>query len=98
MTTALAIVAFLQFGEVGKTVQVAGVALAITTAEGSFLTPTLMGKAAEMNRVAMFAGLLFWTWAWGVWGLLLAVPMMMVLKAVCDHVEDLQPFGRFLGE
>ena len=98
VTAALAAVAFLQFGAVGKMVQVAGVALAITTAEGSFLTPTLMGKAAEMNRVAMFAGLLFWTWAWGVWGLLLAVPMMMVLKAVCDHVEDLQPFGRFLGE
>jgi len=98
VTAALAVVAFLQFGEAGKTVQVAGVALAITTAEGSFLTPTLMGKAAEMNRVAMFAGLLFWTWVWGVWGLLLAVPMMMVVKAVCDHVEDLEPFGRFLGE
>jgi predicted PurR-regulated permease PerM len=35
---------------------------------------------------------------WGVWGLLLAVPMMMAVKAVCDHVEDLQPLGRFLGE
>jgi predicted PurR-regulated permease PerM len=95
---ALAAVAYLQFGAVGKMVQVAGVALAITTAEGSFLTPTLMGKAAQMNRVAMFAGLLFWSWMWGVWGLLLAVPMMMAVKAVCDHVEDLQPFGRFLGE
>jgi predicted PurR-regulated permease PerM len=98
VTAALAAVAFLQFGTVGKMLQVAGVALAITTAEGSFLTPTLMGKAAQMNRVAMFAGLLFWTWMWGVWGLLLAVPMMMAVKAVCDHVEDLQPFGRFLGE
>jgi predicted PurR-regulated permease PerM len=98
VTAALAVVAYLQFGAVSKMLQVAGVALAITTAEGSFLTPTLMGKAAQMNRVAMFAGLLFWTWMWGVWGLLLAVPMMMAVKAVCDHVEDLQPFGRFLGE
>jgi predicted PurR-regulated permease PerM len=98
VTAALATVAYLQFGAIGKMLQVAGVALAITTAEGSFLTPTLMGKAARMNRVALFAGLLFWTWMWGVWGLLLAVPMMMVVKAVCDHVEDLQPIGRFLGE
>jgi predicted PurR-regulated permease PerM len=65
VTAALATVAYLQFGAVGKMLQVAGVALAITTAEGSFLTPTLMGKAAEMNRVAMFAGLLFWAWMWG---------------------------------
>ena len=98
VTAALAVVAFLQFGSAAKTFQVAGIALAITTAEGSFLTPTLMGKAAQMNRVAMFAGLLFWTWLWGVWGLLLAVPMMMAMKAVCDHVDDLEPFGRFLGE
>ena len=98
VTAALAAVAYLQFGAVGKMLQVAGVALAITTAEGSFLTPTLMGKAAQMNRVAMFAGLLFWAWMWGVWGLLLAVPMMMAVKAVCDHVEDLQPIGRFLGD
>jgi len=98
VSAALAAVAYLQFGTVGKMAEVAGVALLITSAEGSFLTPTLMGKAAQMNRVTMFAGLLFWTWMWGVWGLLLAVPMMMTIKAVCDHVEDLQPFGRFMGE
>ncbi len=62
------------------------------------LTPTLMGKVASMNRVAVFVGLLFWSWAWGVWGLLLAVPMMMSIKVICDHVDDLKPVGRFLGE
>jgi predicted PurR-regulated permease PerM len=46
----------------------------------------------------VFAGLLFWSWAWGIWGLLLAVPMMMVIKVVCDHVEDLHPIGVILGE
>jgi predicted PurR-regulated permease PerM len=57
-----------------------------------------VGKAAEMNRVAVFVGLLFWSWVWGVWGMLLAVPIMMAIKVVCDHVEDLQPIGRFLGD
>ena len=80
------------------TAAVAGVWLLITTAEGSFLTPMLMGQVAQMNRVSVFAGLLFWTWMWGIWGLLLAVPLMMVIKAVGDRVEGLQPFGRFLGE
>jgi predicted PurR-regulated permease PerM len=98
VTSGLAIVAFLQFGTIGMMAAVAGVALLITSLEGLLLTPTLMGRAASMNQVAVFAGLLFWSWAWGVWGLLLAVPMMMVVKVICDHVEPLQPVGHFLGD
>jgi len=98
VTGGLAIVGFLQFGTIGMTMAVAGVSLLITTLEGLLLMPTLMGRAASMNQVAVFAGLLFWTWAWGIWGLLLAVPMMMVIKVICDHVEPLQPVGHLLGE
>ena len=94
----LAAIAFLQFGTVAMTLAVAGAALLITSLEGWILTPTLVGKAAAMNRVAVFVGLLFWSWVWGVWGMLLAVPIMMAIKVVCDHVEDLQPIGRFLGD
>jgi predicted PurR-regulated permease PerM len=95
---ALALVAFLQFGTIRMMLMVAGVSLVITSVEGWLLTPTLMGRVASMNRVAVFVGLLFWSWAWGVWGMLLAVPIMMAMKVVCDHVEDLKPVGRFLGE
>jgi predicted PurR-regulated permease PerM len=98
VTIGLSLVAFLQFETVGMTAAVAGVALAITTAEGWILTPTLLGHAAQMNRIAVFAGLLFWTWMWGAWGTLLAIPMMMVIKVVCDHVETLRPVGDFMGE
>ena len=94
----LAMVAFLQYGTVYMMLLFAGVSLIITSLEGWLLTPVLMGKVASMNRVAVFVGLLFWSWAWGVWGLLLAVPMMMSIKVFCDHVEDLKPVGRFLGE
>jgi predicted PurR-regulated permease PerM len=98
VTGGLSIVAFLQFGTVPMTAAVAGVALFITTLEGSVLTPSLMGRVAEMNNVAVFVGLLFWSWMWGVPGMLLAVPLMMIIKAVCDGIEDLHPIGRFLGE
>ena len=62
------------------------------------LTPYLTSRAAQMNAVAVFVGLLFWGWVWGIWGTLLAVPMLMVVKAVCDRVEDLQPVGELLGD
>ena len=98
VTGGLALVGFLQFGTVGMTIAVAGVSLLITTLEGSLLTPTLMSRASSMNQVAVFAGLLFWSWVWGIWGMLLAVPMMMVLKVICDHVEPLHPVGHLLGD
>jgi predicted PurR-regulated permease PerM len=98
VTIGLMIVAFLQFGSLGMAVLVAGIALAITTLEGWLLTPALMGRVAQMNAMAVFAGLLFWSWMWGVWGILLAVPMMMVVKVICDHVQKLQPLGDLLGE
>jgi predicted PurR-regulated permease PerM len=98
VTAGLSIVGFLQFGTIGMTAVVAGVALCITTLEGSFLTPTLVGRASSMNHIAIFAGLLFWSWMWGIWGMLLAVPMMMVIKVICDHVDALQPVGHFLGD
>jgi predicted PurR-regulated permease PerM len=93
-----AVVALLQFGNVHMTILVSGTALLITSLEGFLLTPWLTSRTTRMNAVAVFIGLLFWGWVWNFWGLLLAVPMLMVLKAVCDHVEDLKPVGELLGE
>lgn len=98
VTGAIAVVAFLQFGTVGMAVLAAGLALVITSLEGFLLTPWLTGRATRMNAVAIFVGLLFWGWVWNVWGMLLAVPMMVVLKTVCDHVEEFKGVGELLGE
>ena len=94
----LAGVAFMQFDDLVRTAYVSGAALVITSLEGWLLTPVLMSRAAQMNPVAIFVGLLFWSWVWGVWGTILAVPMLMTLKSICDRVEDLQPIGELLGE
>jgi predicted PurR-regulated permease PerM len=98
VTVGLGVVSFMQFDDLLKSAYVCATAFAITSLEGFLLTPALMGRAAQMNPVAIFIGLLFWTWVWGVWGTILAVPMLMMLKAIADHVEDLQPIGELLGE
>jgi predicted PurR-regulated permease PerM len=95
---ATGVVAFLQFGTVNMAVLVSGVSLVITSLEGFVLTPWLTSRASSMNAVAIFIGLLFWGWVWNVWGMLLAVPMLMVIKTVCDHVEDFKSVGELLGE
>jgi predicted PurR-regulated permease PerM len=98
VTGGLGTVVFIQFDDLWKTGYICAITLAITSLEGWLLTPTLMSRAAQMNPVAIFIGLLFWSWVWGVWGTILAVPMMMTAKAICDRVEDLQPVGELLGE
>jgi len=94
----IAVVSFLQFGTLEMTMFVSALALVITSLEGFLLTPWLTSRAARMNAVAVFVGLLFWGWVWNVWGMLLAVPMLMVIKAVCDHVEDFKGIGELLGD
>jgi predicted PurR-regulated permease PerM len=56
-----------------------------------------LGKAEHMSALAVFLGLLLWTWVWGAWGTVLAVPLLVVIKSVCDHVETLKPVGRLMA-
>jgi predicted PurR-regulated permease PerM len=97
VTGLLAIVALLQFGNLVDAATVAGVSLLITTFEGMFLTPHLLSRAAALNHVSVFLSITFFSWAWGVPGMLLAVPVLMVIKAIADHVDGLQELGSFLG-
>jgi predicted PurR-regulated permease PerM len=58
----------------------------------------MTGKIAKMNAVAVFVALLFWGWLWGVWGLLLAIPIIGIVKVVSEHIEDLHPLAELLGK
>jgi len=97
VTAAAALVAFLQFGQVNMALWVGGASMAIHMVQGNLLTPWLTSQASRMNPVAVFVGVLAWGWLWGVWGLLLGIPILMAVKAVCDRVEDLKPVGELLG-
>jgi len=94
---ASALVAFLQFGSVNMALAVGGASVLIHTLVGNLLTPWLTSRASRLSPVAVFIGLLAWGWLWGVWGLLLGIPILMIVKSVCDRVEDLKPIGEFLG-
>ena len=92
------VIAFLQFGTISMATFVGGVSLAITSVEGWLLTPWLTSRASQTNEVAVFVALIFWGFLWGIWGTLLAVPMLVVAKACCDRIEELKPVGELLGD
>jgi predicted PurR-regulated permease PerM len=85
-------------GGAGFGFQLGAVALAITSLEGWLITPPLMGKAERMHTLAIFVGLLVWSWIWGIWGTILAVPLLAVMKAVADHLPPLEPLSVLLKE
>ncbi len=97
VTAGASVVGFVQFGDVDMALLIGGVSLLINVIEGNLLVPWATSKASRMNAVAVFVGVLAWGWLWGVWGLLLGIPVMMVIKAVCDRVDNLKPIGELLG-
>lgn len=92
-----ALVGFLQFGTFDMALLISGASIVIHGIEAYLLTPWLTSHASRMNPVAVFLGVLAWGWLWGIWGLLLGVPILLVVKAVCDRVDDLRPIGELLG-
>jgi predicted PurR-regulated permease PerM len=93
----LFIVGLVQGGGMSQALQMSGAALLITSLEGYLLSPPLMGKAERMGALAIFLGLLLWTWIWGAWGTILAVPMLVIVKSVADHIPRLKPIGRLMA-
>jgi predicted PurR-regulated permease PerM len=98
MAVATAMAAFIQFDSLGMAVLVGGASLAIATVVGTFVTTWMTGRIANMNSAAVFVSLMFWGWLWGVWGMLLSIPIIVIVKVVSQHVEQLHPIAELLGD
>jgi predicted PurR-regulated permease PerM len=70
--------------------------LGIHLVEGETLTPMLLARRFTLNPVLVILALVFWFWMWGVPGAILAVPMLAIVKIVCDRVRSLKILGHFL--
>ena len=93
----ITLVAFLQFHTLEMAAIAGGWAGLMAVLEGNLISPWLTSRAGELNTVAVFVSVLFWGWMWDVWGLVLAIPIVVAIKAAADHIEPLQPLGEFLG-
>lgn len=95
---AIGMAAFMQFDTLSMALLAAGVSLAVATLVGTFVTTWMTGRIARMNTAAVFVSLLFWAWLWGVWGMLLSIPITVIMKVVAQHVEQLEPMAELLGD
>jgi predicted PurR-regulated permease PerM len=92
------IAAYMQFNSALMTVLVSGATMIVATIVGVFLTTWMTGRIAKMNSASVFISLLFFTWLWGVGGMLLGIPIIVIIKVICGHIEHLQPVAELLGE
>lgn len=98
ITAATGIVAFMQFDQLRMVLLVAGASMAIATLVGTVVATWMTGRIARMNPAAVFVSLLFWGWLWGVWGLLLGVPVVVIVKVVAERIQGMEVLAELLGE
>lgn len=82
------------FDSPGHTLTAVGIYVTLTAVEGTFITPTMLGRRLALSPVVVFVWLMLWNWLWGVPGVLMAVPLLVVILIFCDHVPELEPVAR----
>jgi predicted PurR-regulated permease PerM len=93
----VAAISIVSFDSLGYAMVAPAFVVACNVLEGQIVTPLIVGRRLELNAVAIFIAVAFWSWLWGFIGALIAVPLLVVVKVFCDHFEGLQAFGNFLA-
>ncbi len=97
MVALLTVVALATFDNFGHVLLVPAAFLLANLIQANIVTTMVLGRRLALNNVALFVGLVFWWWIWGIPGAFIGVPLMAVFKIYCDHIEALAPVGEFLG-
>jgi predicted PurR-regulated permease PerM len=97
-TGLVGLVGFVGFDSIGHALLPPAFYFGTTIVEGQFLTPLIVGRRLELNTVVVLLAIAFWGWLWGMVGVFIAVPMLVVVKVFTDHVEGLAAVGEFLTE
>ena len=91
------VVGLVTFDGIGHALLPGTVYFALTTLEGQFVTPYFVGRSLKMNTVVIFLSIALGAWLWSVMGMLLAVPLLVTIRAFCEHIPQLESVGDFLS-
>jgi len=94
----LSVAALTTFDSMTHALLIPAAFLAINLLQANVVSPLLYSRRLTLNPVALFVGLAFWWWIWGIPGAFVAVPLMATFKIFCDHIDSLAPIGEFLGQ
>ena len=98
IAAAAAVVSYLGSPNILDAVNSGLIVLVVVALVATLLSTWLQSRTSRMNQVAIFVGIMFWGWLWGLWGLFLGAPIVVVVKVVCDNVSSLRGAARLLGD
>lgn len=96
MLLIIGVASLVTFDTTHQVVIAMGAFFVLSIVEGNVVTPLLLGHRLPLNAVAIFVGLLFWSWIWGITGAVLAVPLTVLIKVIADRVRPLEPIAVIL--
>lgn len=93
----LAVVGLVSFQETGQALLPALIYYGLTVTEGTIITPIILGRTHRLNPLVLFVWLILWGWLWGIMGALLAVPMLVTFKIICDSLPQYRRLSMIIG-
>lgn len=94
LSAAIAIVAF---PNISQALLAPAIYMLLIGLETQIVTPLVMSRRMQINAVVILLALAFWAWLWGIAGIVLAVPLLVTFRVLCNHIESLAPVGEFLS-
>lgn len=91
------LLSMLQFGFGGTSILLLGLLGTTQMVIGNIVEPRLMAFRLNLSTLFVLVSLIFWGWLWGVWGMILAIPIMASVKIVFEHLESLRPYALLMG-
>jgi predicted PurR-regulated permease PerM len=93
-----AVVGLVSLDHVSQAVVVALTYFTLTSVEGQLLTPYFVGRRLRLNTVVVFLSVTLFAWLWSVVGMLVATPLLVMIRIFCEHIPALNALGDFLSE
>lgn len=90
-------VAIVSLPDLGQALVVGGIYLLLTSVEGQLVTPYFVGRRLRLNTVVVFTTVTLFAWLWSVVGMLVATPLLVMIRTLCEHIPALNPLGDFLS-
>jgi predicted PurR-regulated permease PerM len=89
--------AVVNFQQPGMVIAVPLVYFALTAIEGNLVTPTVLGERFSINPLVVFVWIFAWAGFWGIAGMLIAMPALVIFKIICENTEKMEKFRRVLA-